>query len=44
MPDKNKKKLLHWNIPVHAHALPISWYRRADFLADGDAGMVFIEE
>jgi len=28
MPDKNTKKLHHWNIPGHAHELTFSRYRR----------------
>jgi len=44
MPDKNTKKLQHWNIPGHAHELTFSKYRRADLLADDNACIIFIED
>ena len=44
MEDINNKKLHHWNTPGHAHELTFSCYRRADYLADDKACVMFIEE
>ena len=44
MTDKNIKKLHHWNTPGHAHELTFSCYRRADYLCDDNACVMFIEE